>query len=174
MKKPIKDKIRTCPVCNEQFTWREKKYGQIYCSAACSRSIPNGGGRPTTITEETIKKLEEVFSLDGTLGEACFYANISHQTYYNILDKKPELVERFKALRQKPFLLARKTIVQNLNNPQYAFEYMKRKKKDEFSERNEVTGAEGEAININLVNYAANNPPPIQTERVSSPDTQGA
>ena len=55
--------------------------------------------------------------------------------------------ERMDNMRSDPFLKARRTIVENLGNPQYAFEYMKRKKKDEFSERAELTGKEGKDLN---------------------------
>lgn len=103
-------------------------------------------GRPTKLTEETVRKLEEVFALDGTVEEACFYAEISRNTYYEWIKDNPNLNDRFEALRQRPFLKARQTIVKNLDNPQYAFEYMKRKKKNEFSERNELTGADGKDL----------------------------
>lgn len=35
--------------------------------------------------------------------EACFYANISKQSYYDLIKYKPELIDRFEALRNKPF-----------------------------------------------------------------------
>lgn len=98
------------------------------------------------MTPENIKKLEEVFALDGTISEACFYANITTQTYYNWIKEFPDMKEQFDRLRQRPFLKARQTIVKSLDNPQYAFEYMKRKKKDEFSDRQELTGPDGEAL----------------------------
>jgi hypothetical protein len=40
-------------------------------------------GRPVEFTADVVKKLEEAFSIDATVEEACFYANISRQTYYN-------------------------------------------------------------------------------------------
>lgn len=95
-------------------------------------------GRPSEMTPETVNKLEEVFALDGTVEEACFYANISRTTYYNWIKEHPELLDRFDALRQRPFLKARQTIVKNIDNPQYAFENMKRKTKGEYSEKQEV------------------------------------
>ena len=86
--------------------------------------------------------------LDGTVEEACFFfAGISKQTLYNWYKDNPKMQERMDALRNEPFLKARRTIVKNLENPQYAFEYMKRKKKDEFSERAELTGKEGKDLN---------------------------
>jgi hypothetical protein len=40
-------------------------------------------GRPSEFTDEVVKKLEESFAIDATVEEACFYANISRQSYYN-------------------------------------------------------------------------------------------
>jgi hypothetical protein len=49
--------------------------------------------------------------MDCTVLEACFYADIVAQTYYNLIKEKPELLERFTALRQKPVLLARQEVI---------------------------------------------------------------
>ena len=92
------------------------------------------GGRPTDMTIETVNKLEEVFSIGGTDKEACFYAGISHQTLYNYQDRHPEFVERKEALKERPVLKARQTLVKALDTPQYALEYLKRKRKDEFGD----------------------------------------
>lgn len=112
--------------------------------------------KPVKMTEETVKKIEEALALDCSIDEVCLYANISKQTLYNWQESFPELKERFDLLRATPFLKARKTISDSLSNPQYAFEYMKRKKKDEFSDRQELTGAEGKDLKIEIVNYANN------------------
>lgn len=104
-------------------------------------------GRPTKMTPEVVTKLEEVFALDGTVEEACFYAGISRNAYYEWIKAKPELNDRFEELRQRPFLKARQTIVKNLDQPEHAKWYMERKKKLEFAQRNEMTGKNGEALN---------------------------
>lgn len=104
----------------------------------------NKGGRPTLRSPEKVKKLEEAFALDCTIKEACFYADISIQTYYDWLLKKPELVERFEALRQKPVLTARTTLVKSLSTDvEMALKYLERKRKAEFSTRSELTGEDG-------------------------------
>ena len=90
-------------------------------------------------TETTIKKLEEAFSFDSSVEEACFYANISKPTYYGWIKNNKELAERFNALRQKPILLARQTVVNRLGDSYgNAMDYLSRKRKDEFSTRQEV------------------------------------
>lgn len=108
----------------------------------------------TKLTPEVVQKLEDVFSLDGTVEEACFYANVSRQTYYNWIDEFPELVERFDTLRQKPYLKARQTIVQSLGKESGAQWYLERKKKKEFAQRTEVTGEEGQAVQVQVIDWA--------------------
>lgn len=103
-------------------------------------------GRPTKLTPEVVTKLEEVFALDGTVEEACFYAGISRNAYYEWIKAKPELNDRFEELRQRPFLKARQTIVKNLDQPEHAKWYMERKKKLEFAGRSELTGADGKDL----------------------------
>lgn len=107
-------------------------------------------GRPTKMTPEVVTKLEEVFALDGTVEEACFYAGISRNAYYEWVKAKPELNDRFEELRQRPFLKARQTIVKNLDQPEHAKWYMERKKKIEFAGRTEMTGAEGKDLGDSL------------------------
>ena len=101
------------------------------------------------LTPETVKKLEEVFAIDGTVEEACFYAEIRKQTYYNWIKEFPEMAERFDALRQRPFLKARQTIVKALDDPNHAFKYLERKKKKEFGVNMDIT-SEGEKIAMEI------------------------
>jgi hypothetical protein len=104
-------------------------------------------GRPSKFTEAVVGKLEEIFSLDGTVEEACFYAGISRDTYYEHIKQKPELADRFEALRLNPVLAARRTVVKRLaDNYQNAMDYLARKRKAEFTPRQEVTGANGEPL----------------------------
>ena len=98
----------------------------------------NKGGRPTVMTTDVINKLEEVYAIGGTDKEACFYAGISHQTLYDYQNLHPEFVERKEALKEKPVLKARQTVVQSLSQPQHAQWYLKHKRRDEFSERTET------------------------------------
>jgi len=108
----------------------------------------NKGGRPTKMSKETIAKLEEVFALGGSDSEACFYANISKQTLYNYQEKNPEFVDRKEALKEKPILKARQTVVKALDDPKDAQWFLERKRKEEFSLRQEVTGAEGKELKL--------------------------
>lgn len=103
-------------------------------------------GRPTVMTPELLNKLEEVFAIGGSDTEACFYANISPETMYKYGREHPEFMERKEALKEKPILKARQTIVKGLDDPDNAKWYLERKKKKEFAQRTELTGNEGEQI----------------------------
>ena len=104
------------------------------------RKSKNKGGRPPEFTEDVVKKLEESFSIDATVEEACFYANISRQCYYDNVKEGSELFDRFKALRERPVLLARQTAVKRIpESYSNAMDYLKRKKKLEFGDSSEVT-----------------------------------
>ena len=121
---------------------------------------------PVKLDDITVKKIEEALALDCSIEETCLMANISKQTYYNWTASFPELKERFDLLRATPFLKARQTINNSLSNPQYAFEYMKRKRKGEFSERTELGGIDGKDLQPVLVKFIDNendrNTPRIQ------------
>lgn len=96
-------------------------------------------GRKTKLTKEVVKKLEEAFAIDATVTEACFYANISRETYYNWIEKHKALSDRFTALRNNPVLTARTTVVNAIKtDPDMAMRYLERKKKGEFSPRIET------------------------------------
>ena len=97
-------------------------------------------GRPTVMTDEVLKKLEEVFLLGGTDTEACLFANISPKTLYNYQNEHPEFLQRKEQLKETPFLKARKTIIESLGDPNHAFKFMERKKKGEFGANIEVSG----------------------------------
>lgn len=91
-------------------------------------------GRPTIMTGEVLKKLDEIFALGGTDEEACLFADISPKTLYNYQEANPEYVQRKQALKQSPFLKARRTIVNSLDDPKNAQWYAERKLKAEFSQ----------------------------------------
>lgn len=111
---------------------------------------------PVKLDDITVKKIEEALAMDCSIEEVCLMANISKQTFYNWQNSFPELKERFDLLRATPFLKARDTIIKSLDNPQYAFEYMKRKKKNEFSERLEQTGADGKDLPTPIIKLENN------------------
>jgi len=113
-----------------------------------TKNNPEGKQISPKFTESTIRKLEEAFAIDASVKEACYYADISTDTYYRWIKEYPELSDKLERLREKPVLKARQTVVKSLDNPDYAFKYLERKKKDEFSLRSELTGKDGKDFNL--------------------------
>lgn len=107
--------------------------------------------KPAKMDKLTVQKLEEAFSMDCGVGEACLLANITKQTYYNWIESFPEMKERFDLLRENPVLLARTTVNRAIQeNPNIAFTYLERKRRSEFSPSQKVehTGNIGFSLNI--------------------------
>lgn len=111
-----------------------------------TKKNPEGKQKSPKLTEDTIRKLEEAFSIDASVKEACYYADISTDTFYRWIKLYPKLSYKLERLREKPVLKARQTVVKSLDQPDYAFKYLERKKKDEFSPRQELTGKDGNPI----------------------------
>jgi hypothetical protein len=109
-------------------------------------------GRPTEKTEEVIRKIEEAAAMDCSVEEMASFAGIHRATLYRWIDEDEELKDRISELKLKPFLKARQTIIKSLENPQHAFEYMKRKNKKEFGDNVDVTTG-GEALQPVLVKF---------------------
>ena len=109
----------------------------------------NKGGRPTSMTKETLQKLEQAFSIGASDVEACVYAEIAPATLYNYQEKHPEYLERKTMLKTKPILKARQTVYNNLDDAKHAEWYLERKAKKEFSQKVETEHSGGVKMSIN-------------------------
>jgi len=85
-----------------------------------------------------LSKLEEAFAWGCTDIEACLFSDISRQTLYTYLNEHPEFLDRKEHLKENPILLARSTVVRGIKgNPDLALRFLERKKKNEFSLKQE-------------------------------------
>lgn len=103
-------------------------------------SDKNKGGRPPSIGEEDVAKLEQAFAIGANVKEALNYAKISRDSYYRFLKKNPEFRNRFEELRTGPILKALQTLYNNLDEPETAKWLLERRRKDEYSTRQELGG----------------------------------
>ena len=98
-----------------------------------------GAGRPTKMTEEVIGKLESAFLLGCTDREACLFADIHPDTLYAYCVKHPEFSDRKELLKEDPIFKARQSVIDNMKEDgNLALKYLERKKKDEFSVKQEL------------------------------------
>jgi hypothetical protein len=111
---------------------------------------------PTTEEQET--KLRQAFSIGCTIDEALSYAEMMKREWLEFLNKKEnkDFLLEVEQMRLKPLVKARMSAVKNLDDPKNAQWYLERKKKDEFSLRQEHTGADGEDIFTSLADFFKN------------------
>jgi len=114
-------------------------------------------GRPTVMTEITLKKLEDAFSNGASDKEACFIANISHQTLYDYQKKHPEFIERKEGLKDMIKYQAKSNIAKAINGKDKesldtAKWYVERKIKKEFGANIDLT-TDGKELQPVLVKY---------------------
>ena len=95
-------RVRTCARCWKP-KWAPSKETEI-CEC----------GRPTSITKEVVSKLEAAFSTGANITQACFYADISRDTYYRWLNENPELSDRFEVLKEQQILKAKDNIYRSI------------------------------------------------------------
>lgn len=100
--------------------------------------------------EEVIRTLEPFFKLGCNAKKACAYAGIPYTTVNTWLNDDEELRIKVTAWQNEISMEARKTLKLSIQSgdKMTALEWIKRKEKDEFSERTEQTGADGGAIEI--------------------------
>ena len=139
---------------------RNKNGRPLNCKKCNKRKRPKGNafknkegycecGRPTVLTKEVIQKLEDVFSISGTDGEACLYAGIGMSTLYNYQQENPEFQERKLILKKTVNLKARKTLAKDVAETSGARYWAEKKMKSEFGESVPVNN-----ININFSDEA--------------------
>lgn len=111
-------------------------------------------GRPTVMTPETLALLREAFLMDCSDEEACLFAKISPDALYDYQRAHPEYSEQKRLMKQNPFLVARRSVLNTMERDgELALKYLERKKKLEFSLRQELTGENGSPLQVNVISY---------------------
>jgi len=106
------------------------------------------GGRPKSMNEVTIQKLEEAFLVGASDSEATFIADIAMSTLYLYCQENPEFSERKEKLKDMVKYQARNNVATGINQGDKALStwYLERKAKNEFAQRTEQTGADGKDL----------------------------
>lgn len=119
----------------------------------------SNGGRPSKMTPEVLRKIEEVAALDGSIAEMAYYADVHVDTIYAYMAQNKGFSERIAKLREKPVLMARQRVIKGVNESYAnAIDYLKRKKRLEFGDSIDHT-TKGEALPLHTINVI-----PINTE----------
>lgn len=105
-------------------------------------------GRPISLEDpETRAKFLQAAGFNMSIEACSAYAKISKQTYYTYIKTHPEFVDEMEQNKQIPYQKAVQAIVNNFaKDPHLALKYLERRHKDEFSLRQEITGADGKQL----------------------------
>src|SRR5437763_224382 len=95
------------------------------------------GGRPTVMTDEVVRKLEEAFSMDCTVDEAVAYAGIGARTYYDERERNEAFAQKMDRAQQFPFVLAKKTVLNAMKDDDgaLALKWLKNRQRDRYHEK---------------------------------------
>lgn len=108
-------------------------------------------GRPTVMTPDVLRKLEEAYKNGFNDRTACIYAGISLTAMYDYQEKNPEFAQHKEDWKSFPLMTAQKTVANSLTDPKYAWNYVERK--------------DPELVPVTKVQHAGK----IQTEDVTEP-----
>ena len=75
----------------------------------------NTTGRPTVLDNKTVKKLQTAFEIGANVVEACSYAKITRQTFYNNLNTSPAFFDKMQEAFYSPKLKALKVVMSAIN-----------------------------------------------------------
>ncbi len=105
--------------------------------------------------EEVIEVLKPYFKMGCSVTKACKYAGIAQSTVATWIQDDEVLRLKIGNWQNEPNHLARSNWIAKMAEGDYqaSVEWMKRKEKDEFSDRTEQTGADGSAIQPILVRF---------------------
>ncbi len=95
-------------------------------------------GRPTKMTVEVVKKLTEAFKDDFTVEEACRYAGISKETYYQECKRKPGFADEMARAQDYPLTLAKKAVFRGIQGGvkdygTLALKFLERRQRDRYT-----------------------------------------
>jgi len=95
-------------------------------------------GKPTVMTPEVLSNLKEAYLMGCSTSEAAAFTDISQTTLYEYLTKNPEYAEKVEAWKLSPFLKAKRTIIDSLDDTKNAQWYLERRAK-EFKPKQDMT-----------------------------------
>jgi len=113
----------------------------------------NKPGPKFKITDDVLARLRQAFLMGCDDEEACAMVEINPATLYRYQEEHPDYASQKEAWKKNPIVKAKATVYKSLDEKETAKWYLERKKKSEFAQRQEFTGAEGEKIKVEIVDY---------------------
>jgi predicted DNA-binding protein YlxM (UPF0122 family) len=96
-------------------------------------------GRPSILDNpDTVGNLKFAFSIGCNITEACVFAEVSRDAFYDALKKDPDFSDKIEKLKLNPVIKAKQTVFKDLENPQTARWLLERKASDEFGTKQTI------------------------------------
>jgi len=104
--------------------------------------------------EDVIEVMKPFFKMGCSVTKACSYAGMPQSTVATWIKADEVLRLKIGIWQNEPSVMARSNWLAKLAEGDYesAKEWLRRKEKDEFSERQEVTGADGKDLPVPILN----------------------
>lgn len=104
------------------------------------------------MTDELVKKIEYGFMRGMNDTEACLFADISRQTFYEYCRQHPEFADRKEELKKHPSVRAKLNVTEAIENGDVDLSkwYLERRNKDEFSQKQQIEADINSEITINV------------------------
>lgn len=125
---------------------KRPKTGKSKAESA-QRQLPRKGGRPSVISDEILRKLEEAFGNGATDAEACGLAGISRSTLYLYCTQNQEFSDRKENLKSMPTYHAKVSILKAIKaDPKVAMDYLERV--DKTFAKSSPSDSKGVQVNV--------------------------
>ena len=111
--------------------------------------MKNKWWRPTKFNEDTVRKLTDAFRRSATTEEACSYAGITKETFYQRYKKKNGFSDEIDSAKRFPFMLAKTKIFDAISSKdinvsaKYALEFLRRRDPEWKDKQENVVNAVG-------------------------------
>lgn len=104
--------------------------------------------RPSKMNPDIVGKLVAAFARGYNDTEACDYAGINRDTYYEWLKKDSEFADKITSSKMRPNMKAKEVVLDAIENGDVKSSqwWLDRKARDEFATRQEMTGQDGEKL----------------------------
>lgn len=113
--------------------------------------IKNKVGRPTKMTDATVRLLEQAFAWGCCDVEACVFAGINKSTLYDYCTKNPGFTDRKEGLKTTPTMKAKMVIYKAIEEGDLATAHKVIDRKEGARVKAELTGKNGERLQSDRV-----------------------
>lgn len=122
-------------------------------------------GRPTKMTLEVVGKLSTAFRDDFTIEEACRYAGIHKDTYYEECKRNPVFADEMLRQQDYPLTAAKNKLVREMQSPladgTLALKFLERRQRDRYTPKT-IQEHQG-AIAVSYADLEQRNKPQAKT-----------